>query len=233
MTVKSTIPGVDVDVYCYETGLSFGMDFGREMLSAVLVDEGRFPKRVNYNKGNDPKQLARLVGADKTRELIRRQRQVLDKFPNQQPIEFKQYFFDQEYSDKLNKELPDFLTSISPGEPKPILQVSENGEVLPVHKGHKRKCSLMMLLQSDEQETRWYRDTEYFEVIDPLRIPDLDKIEKVAEVTMKPYTWYMFNHFEWHSVHKFTEGSKRISIGIDFYNIDAVQLLAELKSRGF
>ena len=233
MTVTALKPDVNVDKFCYETRLKFGELVGREILVKVIEREDYFERRFNYNNGKDPKELARLIGAEKTRELLRRQRQVLEKFPGQTPIEFKQYFLNKHYEEELQEALPDFIKNLVPGEPKGILQVSESGTMLPVHKGHKRKCSLMMLLQANKQETRWYTNTEDFEVIDPMRIPDLDKIEPVASVVMKPFTWYMFNHADWHSVHGFNGNTTRISIGVDFYGIEAVQLVEEIKQRGF
>lgn len=233
MTVTALKHGTNVDKFCYETQLDFGELVGRAILAKVIEDETYFERRYNYNTGKNPKELTKLIGAEKTREILRRQRQVLEKFPGQTPIEFKQYFLDQYFEQELQDSLPDFIRNLVPGEPKGILQVSESGTMLPVHKGHKRKCSLMMLLQASKQETRWYINTEDFEVIDPMRIPDLDKIEPVASVIMKPFKWYMFNHADWHSVHGFGGNTTRISIGVDFYGIEAEQLVSELKIRGF
>tara|TARA_B110000977_G_C11078696_1_gene492127 strand:- start:2047 stop:2748 length:702 start_codon:yes stop_codon:yes gene_type:complete len=233
MTVTALKTGTNVDKFCYETKLNFGDVVTREILTEVLANKDYFERRFNYNSGKDPIQLTRMIGAVKTRELLRRQRQVLEKFPGQSPIEFKQYFLNTHYEHELYTVLPGFLKEIAPGEPKGILQISEGGTMLPVHKGHNRKCSLMMLLQANQQETRWYQNTEDFAVIDPMRIPDLDKIEPVASVVMKPFTWYMFNHADWHSVHGFGSGNARISIGVDYYNIEAEQLVQELKQHGF
>jgi hypothetical protein len=113
-----------------------------------------------------------------------------------------------------------------------MLQVGQGGDLLPAHCGHHRKCSLFMLLQGSGQETCWYRPTAEFELIDPLRIPDLDKIEKVVSVVMEPGRWYLFNHAAWHSVHRYNSGGPaRINIGIDYRTISASQLLQLLKKN--
>lgn len=233
MTVTALVPNIDKDLYCYETTLDFGKDVAKDILQSVLDDESQFPKRKNYNPGTDPKELTKLIGAKKTRELIRRQIQIKDNYQGQNKIDFKQYYFTDYYSEQLRSTVPDFILDIDAEGAVPILQVSENGDFLPAHKGHKRKCSLMMLIQEDQQETRWYRNKEDFEVIDPLRIPDLDKVEAVVSVIMKPFVWYMFNHFEWHSVHKFEIGAKRISIGLDFNSINGEELVNIIKNQGY
>lgn len=231
MTVQALVDNIDKDIYCYETELNFGHDVAQSILGAVLEDETQFPRRHNYYAGDDYQELTRQIGARRTRELIRRQLQVRDRYPNMRKIDFRQYFFTDAWTQQLMATVPEWVRELAPGEPKPILQVSENGDLLPAHCGHQRKCSLMMILQEDAQETRWYRETQPFELIDPLRIPDLDCVEPVVSVTMKPWRWYMFNHKEWHSVHRFTAGTKRISIGIDFFSITGPELLSELKSR--
>jgi hypothetical protein len=49
---------------------------------------------------------------------------------------------------------------------------------------------------------------------------------------MKPNTWYVFNHKAWHSVHKFASNDKkRISIGIDFNNVSAPELVQIIKNK--
>jgi hypothetical protein len=132
---------------------------------------------------------------------------------------------------ELLEQTPEWL-KLNEHEPDCMLQVGQGGELLPAHCGHHRKCSLFMLLQGGGQETCWYRPTEDFELIDPLRIPDLDKIEKVVSVVMEPGRWYLFNHSAWHSVHRYNKnGSPRINIGIDYRSIQADQLLYLIKQN--
>jgi hypothetical protein len=226
--IRAEIKGVDASKYVYDTGLTFASDFGAKILQLALSDLALFPQRHNYNKANDPKQLIKLIGAEKSRELYRRTAQMKALCPGSL-IEFTQHFF----PDALGRELvglaPQWLQDLSPGEPSPMLQVSKNGEYLGTHKGHKRRASLFMLLQGSGQETLWYRNKEEFEVIDPLRIPDHDKIEHVVTAVMEPWRWYVFNHFEWHSVHNFAPGSVRVNMGLDFNEITAPELVAKLK----
>jgi hypothetical protein len=228
--IRTEIPGVNADQYVYDTGLTFASGFGEEMLQLALSNLGIFPQRHNYNTANDPKELIKLIGSEKARELYRRTAQMKALCPGRL-IEFTQHFFPKELGDQLISEAPLWLQELSPGEPSPMLQVSKNGDYLGTHKGHKRRASLFMLLQGSGQETRWYRNREEFEVIDPLRIPDHDKIEHVVTAVMEPWRWYVFNHFEWHSVHNFAPGSIRVNMGLDFNNVTAPELVAKLKEH--
>ena len=221
---------INPDVYCYDTGLTFAQDVAEKILMQVNKEETFFPKRNNYDQGTNYRELAKLIGANKTRELIRRQQQVTRDFPGLLPIEFRQYYFTDEYRNMMLSAIPPWLI-IDNNNPNFMLQVSDTGDILPVHKGHKRKCSLFMLLESDNQETRWYQNTKDFEVIDPLRIPDLDLIEPVVSVIMQPRRWYLFNHEAWHSVHKTTHWKKRINIGIDYYDLSPSELLLKIKNN--
>jgi hypothetical protein len=57
-------------------------------------------------------------------------------------------------------------------------------------------------------------------------------VEHVVTAVMQPFKWYVFNHFEWHSVHKFTPGSLRVNIGIDFFDTSAEELVEIVKKNG-
>ena len=228
--VKSHVNDVNPDLFCYDTGLTFGQEVADLVLAQINKDETYFPRRNNYDQGEDYKSLTRKIGADKTRELIRRQQQVARDYPGLAPIKHRQYFFTPEYHEMMLNATPDWL-KIGPNNPNFMMQVGDSGDMLPTHMGHKRKCSLFMLLEGDDQETRWYRNTDDFEIIDPLRIPDLDKIELVVSVVMQPRRWYLFNHKAWHSVHKHSSWRRRINIGVDYYDIEAETLLAMIKSN--
>lgn len=230
MTI-STHADVNPDMYVYDTGLHFGSDLGREVLQLARNSLDMFPRRHNFERLDDPKMLARKIGASKTRELGRRYEQSKLLCPGNL-IEFTQHFFPEELGQELIQTAPRWLQELSPGEPSPMLQISKNGDHLATHKGHKRRASLFMLLQGSGQETRWYRNTEAFEVIDPLRIPDHDKIEHVVTAVMQPFRWYVFNHFEWHSVHNFAPGSVRVNMGLDFNNVTAEELVQRVKAEG-
>lgn len=221
--------GADADKYVYDTGLDFGAEFGREILELALAAPENFPRRHNFKRADSPKEMIRLVGSEKARELYRRIDQMNKLCPNQRLIQFSQHFFPPELGNYLVSLAPQWLQQLSPSEPSPMMQISKEGDYLATHKGHKRRASLFMLLQGQGQETRWYRDKEEFEVIDPLRIPDHDKIEHVATAVMQPFRWYVFNHFEWHSVHNFAPGGVRINMGLDFNNITAPELVAAIK----
>lgn len=230
MTITASTD-VDADVYVYDTGLDFAADFGRHILNLATSNLDAFPRRSNFKKPDDPVEMTKLIGAKKTRELLRRMRQIGELSDGLKPIQFSQHFFPEELGAELVSLAPQWLQDLSPGEPSPMLQLSSGGDYLGTHKGHKRRASLFMLLQGQGQETRWYRNKEDFEVIDPLRIPDHDKIEHVVTAVMQPYRWYVFNHFEWHSVHNFSEGGVRVNMGLDFNNVTAPELVQLLKEH--
>lgn len=230
MTITA-FAGANPDQYVYDTGLSFGSDFGKTLLDLALNATERFPRRSNFKKPDDPVEMARLIGAQKTRELLRRMRQIGKLAEGLTPIQFSQHFFPEDLGAELVSLAPEWLQQLSPGEPSPMLQISSEGDYLGTHKGHKRRASLFMLLQGQGQETRWYQNKEDFEVIDPLRIPDHDKIEHVVTAIMQPYRWYVFNHFEWHSVHNFAPGGVRVNMGLDFNNVTAPELVHLLKEH--
>lgn len=226
--IRTEVAGVDASHYVYDTGLTFAADFGEELLELVKTRLVEFPQRFNYNKADNPKELMKEIGVDKARELYRRTAQMKALCPGKL-IQFTQHFFPKELGDKLVSMSPKWLQELSPGEPSPMMQVQSGGDYLGTHKGHKRRASLFMLLEGQGQETRWYRNKEDFEVIDPLRIPDHDKIEHVVTAVMQPYRWYVFNHFEWHSVHSPVPNYYRVNMGLDFNNIAAPELVAALQ----
>lgn len=225
--IRAEVEGVDPALYVYDTGLTFAADFGREVLSLAKTNLALFPKRNNYNKADNPKELMKLIGVEKARELYRRTAQMKALCPGNL-IQFTQHFFPEDLGAELVSMAPKWLQELSPGEPSPMLQVQSGGDYLGTHKGHKRRASLFMLLEGQEQETRWYRNKEEFEVIDPLRIPDHDKIEHVVTAVMQPYRWYVFNHFEWHSVHSPVPNYYRVNMGLDFNNVTAPELVARV-----
>lgn len=230
--IRTHVHDANPDKYVYDTGLDFGVDFGWKLLDMALNKLDTFSRRSNFKKPDDPVEMTKLIGARKTRELLRRMRQIGQQVEGLTPIQFSQHFFPVDLGDELLSLTPRWISELSPGEPSTMLQVSSNGDYLGTHKGHKRRASLFMLLQGSGQETRWYRNKEDFEVIDPLRIPDHDKIEHVVTAVMQPFRWYVFNHFEWHSVHNFAPGSVRVNMGLDFNNITAEELVNLIKKEG-
>jgi hypothetical protein len=232
--IKTIIDGVDPNKYIYKTNLKFGDEFSQSLLNRVVknpVDSLVF--RNNYdNPMKNPFDTYNKIGKDNSRELIRRARQVKERFPTEPDfISFTQYFLTHADSEEFLNLTPQFLKEITPGEPVPIFQISHSGHLLPPHKGHKRKSSLFMLLQGNNEETRWYRETSPFDIIHSTRIPDLDKVEHVVSAQIEPGYWYVFNHLEWHSVHKFSSGI-RMNIGLDFDSITAPELIKIIEDAG-
>jgi hypothetical protein len=232
-------PAINPDDFIYKTKFTFGTDLGKEFLAQINKDVSVFPRRFNYNDGltfDKVRELMRLVGLDKTRELLRRQQQVITRFKGEDLIEFKQYHCGPEWDEKVLDITPDWLKGIGPNEPNPMLQIStcDGGTgILPPHCGHKRIASMFMLLQGGGQETRWWTPTADFETITEFRIPDLDKIQLAVSAVIEPGVWYVFNHRAWHSVHKFAQkGLDRINMGLDFYSITAPDLVKLCQQHG-
>jgi hypothetical protein len=229
--IKTIVDGVDPNKYIYKTNLTFADKFSQQLLSRVNQSVDNLVFRNNYDDPrSNPEKTYKEIGVDQSRELIRRGRQIKRNYPSQLPISFTQYFLTSEDSKQLLDLTPNFLKEITPGEPVPIFQISHSGDLLPPHKGHKRKSSLFMLLQGNSEETRWYRETSPFNIIHSTRIPDLDKIEHVVSAQIEPGFWYVFNHLEWHSVHKFSSGT-RMNIGLDFDSITAPELIKIIENN--
>lgn len=229
--IVSHFPDVNPNDYCYETNFKFGIEFGERLLHEVTARPDQFAKKVKYNRGDSYKDLVKLVGPEKARELNRRKLQFRQYNPNQKPINFLQLTMPKFLEDEFYGSIPSWLFEIDKGFPVAALQVSSGGDYLPTHMGHPRQSSLFMLLQGQEQETRWYRNTSDFPYIDPYRIPDHDKIEHIVTAIMEPFKWYVFNHRAWHSVHKFTSGGSRVNVGLDFDNVPMSELVKRLTAR--
>lgn len=228
--IKSHIEGIDASKYIYDTGLSFAKDLAIRIGELAKSDISLFPKRANYNRADNLKDLSRKIGVSNAKELVRRIKQMKETNEGDL-ISFDQHFLPEDIQKELLSGVPDWLLNVRPGEISCMLQLSTNGSYLGTHKGHKRCSSMFMLLEGQEQETRWYREKEPFDIIDPLRIPDLDKIELAVSAVIQPYRWYVFNHFEWHSVHRFSNGGLRLNIGLDFNTLAAEDLVALCKKH--
>lgn len=232
-------PNCNPDDFIYKTNFTWGQDVGKEIMDQVNKDLDYFQRRIKYTDAtskNNVQALVRKIGAKRTRELIRRQDQIEQHWPGEKFISFKQYWCGEHFDRRIMECLPDWVNSIAPNEPVPILQVStaEEGQgLLPPHCGHQRISSLFCLVQGGGQETRWYNETEPFEVIDIFHIPDMDKIKLAVSVVLEPNVWYVFNHRAWHSVHKFAyQGPPRVNFGVDFDSISAPDLVKLCKQHG-
>ncbi len=254
--IRTEIPNINPDKYIYETDLKFGQDFGEKILSKVLNEGSDFlvPRKKYLHPRKHIEQLkdpSIVKSFDEGKRFYRRMMQYRDTYSESDFIDFQQFFMPEDvlkefwtlipdwlkelvpnktYEDKEWGKVPEWVRNVVPGEPMPCVQISQNGKLLAPHKGHPRQSSLFMLLQGNSEETYWYREKEPFEVFDYFRVPDLDKIEHVVTARLEPFKWYVFNHKEWHSVHRFGSG-KRINIGIDFDSISTTDLIELIKSK--
>lgn len=224
--IFSPINNINTDLYCYETDISFGEEFGKRLLDRILTNEDFLilEKRYIDPRTNLPS-LAKTLTFEEGKLLWHRLKQYKNLG---NPIDFRQYSLPSKLLSEFIALVPQWIKDIDTF--RPVVQISKEGEILPPHRGHQRKSSLFMLLQGNGEQTKWYRETDTFKVFDFLRVPDLTKIENIVTAELEPYKWTMFNHQAWHSVHKFGNGL-RINIGIDFDNISAEDLLIILKNE--
>lgn len=222
---------VDPDDYCFDTGLTFATDVGEQLLNEFLTRPARFIRRHRYDRGDNYREFARKVGKAKSRELNRRKLPFEQHNPGQSPISFSQWQLPDDLNVDLLAATPDWLLMMFPEEPSTVLQCGDGGDYLPIHMGHQRVSSMFMLLQGQGQVTHWYRQTQDFEIIDPYRIPDHDKLEHIVTAVMEPGRWYCFNHNAWHSVHQFTSTGARINMGLDFDHVPMQRLVQAVRGR--
>jgi len=55
--IKTLQPNINPDLYCYDTELTFAQGVATKILDQVNIDKKNFPKRNNYNKGIDYREL--------------------------------------------------------------------------------------------------------------------------------------------------------------------------------
>lgn len=225
---------VDPDLFCYETKLSIPPceKFLHDLLARLNTEGSEFlVKRKKYiDPRLEPKSLAELVTYEETKTLLRRKRQVEKAYPSDKQIDFRQYFLPEDLDAEFKSLIPQWIKDI--GEFSIGVQISKEGTLLAPHKGHQRQSSLFFLLQENDEETHWYRQTADFQVFDFFRIPDLEKIENIVKAKIMPNKWTLFNHKAWHSVHKFGTGDKpRININIDFDHVPMDELVKAVKAH--
>jgi len=227
--ITQEVDNIDIEEYCYETNLDFGKEYGQRLLDAIITDNSFLIQRKQYlDPRVDMKEVFhKLTSIADGRLLKKRGEQVHAAYQGLVHIDFKQYSLSDIWVDELVKLMPSWLTEISS---IPIIQISQGGDFLAPHKDHKRTASLFMILQGNKEQTRWYRETDEFPLLDFWRVPDLDKIELVASANIEEFKWTVFNHDAWHSVHG-VPGQPRITIGIDFDSISAKELAELVKQH--
>jgi hypothetical protein len=223
-------------VYHRETKL----DFARDVQAAVLDIANHHIEQLEYRappwtKVMDPKtsfrEMVDILGREDAERVVDRRRKMVERFgPAAKKISFKQY--------SLPKELNDALIDAAPkGIPRdeciPIVQISTGGNILYPHKGHYRNASLFCLLQGNDEETRWYRETKPFQLVSDFRIPDMTCLEQADATTLRKGVWTIFNHFEWHSVHGLADRDfiVRVNVGIDLKTWTVDQLIEAIKDE--
>lgn len=255
--IRTEVNGVDYERYIYKTNLQFAEEFGKNLLDRILNQSSDFLiDRTKYLHPREHIELLKdpnvVTSFSEGKKFYRRLMQYREAYGDKDPIDFRQYYMPEDVlkdfwslvpnwlkeiipgktddNSKAWGQVPSWIRNIVPGEPMPCVQISQNGSFLAPHKGHQRQSSLFMLLQGNNEETYWYREKESFDVFDYFRVPDLNKVEHVVTARLEPFKWYVFNHKEWHSVHRFGVG-KRINIGIDFDSISAPELIDIVKQH--
>ena len=172
----------------------------------------------------DFKTVTTLAGTRKSRILKQRVYKMVRKYGEVDRIVIDQYDVPTEMSKHVKDEMLR-LFNIPRDECTPIVQIQNGGEMLHPHHGHGRKASLFCLLKGEGESTRWYKETESFEIVDEFHIPDVSKLEIAVENVLQENQWLLFNHREWHSVHRKSNVGVRINFGIDFKTMDINELI--------
>jgi hypothetical protein len=223
-------PDVNPDDYCYDTGLSFGAAAGKYILDKILMCQASFLPDAVDNK-QEYKETAKHNTFAETKEIMRRKSQ--DKRLNNGLVHIAsdQYVLPDNLRADLHRELPEWLLSLDAETTRTLVQRSHGGDYFSIHSDSKRCSSLFMLLQGQKQETRWHRNTEPFEILNPARIPDHGKIEHVVTAVLQPYKWYVFNHAAWHGVSGFVDGGARVHVSLDFKKLSAQEVVKVVKAN--
>ena len=173
----------------------------------------------------DFKTVTNLTGIRRSRILKQRTLKMLHKYGEVDRIIIDQYDVPVAMAEYVKDEMLR-LFNIPRDECTPIVQIQDGGEMLHPHHGHGRQASLFCLLKGEGEATRWYKETESFEIIDEFHIPDVSKLEVAVENVLQEDQWLLFNHREWHSVHRKSNVGVRINFGIDFKTMDIDEVIA-------
>jgi len=212
--------------YFLETQLNFANDIQTEVLDICrnrpeeLVFRNPAWRRILDDTPYS--EIEEYVGIAKAREIKRRKVMMLKLFGLKKQISFLQYSLPPSLNEAFIDTCPSWIPR---DEIIPIVQISTDGVMLYPHKGHFRKASLFCLLEGSNEITKWYDETEPFDLISEYRIPDMSRCRVAAETVLKKNVWTLFNHYAWHSVHAQQESIDfRVNIGIDFKTFDAEQV---------
>ena len=228
--IVSHKPDVNSDDYCYDTGLTCGSAVGKTLLNKILNLQAEFFPGAIDNK-QDYKETAKHNTFTQTKEILRRKKQDQALNKNLTHIASDQWVLPDDFRKALHKELPAWLLGLDADTTRTLVQMSHGGDYFSIHSDSKRCSSMFMLLQGQEQETKWYRNTEPFEVLNPARLPDHDKVEHVVTAVIQPYKWYVFNHAAWHGVSGFMDDGVRVHVSVDFKHLSAADLVKIVKAH--
>jgi len=176
----------------------------------------------------DYKTIEEIVGIRKCRLLKQRAFQMIREYGDVNRIIIEQYDVPDVMSEYVKSEMNKTF-GIPEDECMPIVQIQDGGEILHPHHGHGRKASIYCLLQGGGEVTKWYRQTDYFEIVDEFHIPDISKLEVSTETILQENQWSLFNHRDWHSVHRTSDVGVRINFGIDFKTMNVDQAMEYFK----
>ena len=184
---------------------------------------------INHSiTNNDWETIENIVGPRRSRILRQRSALMWREFGSVNRIVIDQYDVPEEMAELIQSSM--FNTyGIPKDECMPIVQIQNGGELLHPHHGHARKSSLFCLLQGEDEVTKWYRETKPFKVVDEFHIPDISKLEVASENVLEVNQWLLFNHQEWHSVHRKGDVGVRINLGIDFKTMNINECMEYFK----
>ena len=176
---------------------------------------GRTPDHTDLVK------LYELVG-DQSDKYLQRWFQSYTRWSCQYAA-FKEYLIPPVLAKATLGYLPKVLLNYKPNI---ALQICHEPGIVPVHIDHNRSCSILFILNTNHEQTRWWQQTHPFESIKNFNFPEIDCIELVDEQTLQSGKTYVFNQSAYHSVHPTMTNStnKRAALCVEFNDLSAEEL---------
>lgn len=146
-----------------------------------------------------------------------------------QEMVIDQYRLPKRIHEPLSRKVSEML-DIPMEEIDPIIQIQNEGHILYPHAGHARNSSFFCLLQTNNEETIWFEETEPFKLYDMYRIPDYSKLVEAEKTHLQVGKWITFRHDQWHCVKRHSDPKNwRVNLNVDFATLPYHSLLEKIE----